>query len=301
MNKKNINVSIAIPTYKPNDILIKSLNRLLNQNCSFNKILIINSNENSFFENFTDNNILEFNNLLKSNNIQIVHIKKEDFKHSKTRNFAFDLLNDDYVLFMTQDALPYDDYLIDNLYNKMMIKNVGVCYGRQIAYENSKYSEKLVREFNYPTYDIVKKKNTVNKYNIKNYFSSNVCSMYNSKIFNAIGRFDEKLDFNEDMVYSYKLINAGYDLYYCSNAIVYHSHNYNYIEQYKRNFLIGKSQKQYDYIFNKLSNENEGIKLFKYVEFNLIKKCKILSAIDFFIETIFRYLGFINGKRYLND
>ena len=46
------------------------------------------------------------------------------------------------------------------------------------------------------------------------------------------------------MLYAYKAIHNNYKIYYNNKAMVYHSHNFSYIEQFKRNFAIAKSQKQ---------------------------------------------------------
>lgn len=41
----------------------------------------------------------------------------------------------------------------------------------------------------------------------------------------------------------------GYAVEYCAKARVYHSHNYSFREQFRRNFDMGVSQKDYEEVF----------------------------------------------------
>lgn len=301
-NIENKKIIAILLTYKPDNKFVKLIESLLNQTLRLDKIVIIDSDENHLYDKLDNNNILKLNMLLSNENIIKFNISKTDFDHGRTRNFAFNKINSDYVLFMTQDAVPYDEKLVENLYNSFENNNLAFVYARQIPFDDAKYTEKLVREYNYPDYDIIKNKSTIDKYGIKNYFCSNVCAMYNSKIFKEQGMFDEDLTLNEDSLYAYKTVNNGYDFMYNSNAKVYHSHNFNYIEQFNRNYLIGISQSIYKYIYNSVSNEREGAKLVKYVCINCLKNFRFLSLIDFLIEAVFRYAGFLIGKRkYKND
>ena len=57
--------------------------------------------------------------LQKAENVEIVPIEKKDFDHGGTRNKGAALSRADYMLFMTQDAVPVDAYLIENLVRAM--------------------------------------------------------------------------------------------------------------------------------------------------------------------------------------
>ena len=201
---------------------------------------------------------------------------------------------------MTDDCIPYDCDLIKNMVEGFN-NNVAIVTARQIPKNDSKYIEKLVREFNYPDKYIIKNKNTEKEYGIKNYFCSNVCTMYDKSIFNKLGKFEENIPLNEDMLYAYKALKNGYSMVYNNRCIVYHSHNLTHIQQYNRNYLIGKSQKQFDYIFNNISSEKEGSKLVLYITKQCIKNFKFLSLVNFYIDCIYRYIGFVNGKKSIKE
>ena len=65
----------------------------------------------------------------------------------------------EYVLFMTQDAVCYDDYVIENLLNAFDDRKVGIAYARQnFAREDVDEIERMTRENNYPEESIVKLK-----------------------------------------------------------------------------------------------------------------------------------------------
>ena len=64
--------------------------------------------------------------------MEIVPIEKKDFDHGGTRNKGAALSKADYMLFMTQDAVPVDAYLIENLVRAMEEEEAATAYGRQL-------------------------------------------------------------------------------------------------------------------------------------------------------------------------
>ena len=55
----------------------------------------------------------------------------------------------DYMLFMTQDAVPVDAYLIENLVRAMEEEEAATAYGRQLPDDTVGVIEHYTREFNY--------------------------------------------------------------------------------------------------------------------------------------------------------
>ena len=97
------------------------------------------------------------------------------------------------------------------------------------------------------SHDIIKSKDTLDLYGIKNYFMSNVCAIYDFKYFKQNNGFTENIILNEDTYFAYKIINDGYKVLYNSNALVYHSHNYSYIKQFKPKYSIRISGKNFGF------------------------------------------------------
>ena len=301
MNDNIKTYDIVILTYRPKDLIFKSLSIIKKQTIKPQKVIIANTEEAGFYENITDKKA--FDELLNELKVELIHIKKEEFDHGKTRNYAASLGNSKFILFMTDDAVPYDENVCENLlsgFDEYSDKDskVAVCYARQVPNSNASIKEKTIREFNYPDYDIIKEKSKHETLGIKNYFCSNVCAMYDREIFESLGKFEEDIILNEDTFYVYFAINKGYKIVYKSNAKVYHSHNLSYKEQFSRNFDIGVSQQQKQEIFNSIKSEKEGGKLLKYTIIKLLKGFHFIALIDFIIDCAFRYFGYKTGRKF---
>lgn len=294
-------VDCVILTYKPSYDFVLLLNKLINQDYKINKIFIINTEEKYFYINFDSDQKKELLNIINDERIDVINIEERDFDHGATRNLIINYSNADYIVYFTSDSIPYNNDLITNLVNGFSIdKKIKVSYARHIAKDNATYKEKLVREFNYPDKSILKSADTINQLGIKNYFSSNVCAIYDFKYFKDVKGFTENIILNEDSYYAYKVINDGYKVYYNADAKVLHSHNYSYIKQFKRYFDIGVSHNKDKEIFKNVSVTKEGTKLFKRIAIIMLQKFRIISLIDFIIDMIFRYMGFEKGKKYKN-
>ena len=296
---------VAILTYNPDDKLISSFKLLLNQDILPSKIIILNTDESLLYKNIKDRNKLDY--ILSDEakkkykvDIEIIHIKKCDFDHGRTRNIAVKTSKSDYILFMTDDAVPCDDRLAHNLIDAFSMygdetSRVAAAFARQIAGNDAKLKEKYIREYNYPDYDIIKDLSKEKTLGIKNYFLSNVCAMYDRGTLVQLGGFEEDIILNEDTFYAYRAIQNGYKIVYKADAKVFHSHDYTYRRQFSRNFDIGVSQRERHEIFDSVPSEKEGTKLLKVVLPRFLKEGKIIEAIDFLIECVYRYLGYKRG------
>ena len=290
---------VIIMTHAPKDDLLVSIEKLSCQTIKPNKIIIYNTCKEKFDTRINDKATLYLiiDNKYKDLNIEIHHIEEDEFDHGKSRNDALKFCNSKYALFMTDDVIPYDNYMASNLieafdkYSDLDLP-VSAVYARQIAKSDAKLKERYVREYNYPEYDIIKDKSK------ENYFCSNVCQMYDVNILKELGCFEENIILNEDTFFIYSAINSGYKVIYCSDAKVLHSHNYTYSEQFSRNFDIGVSQKEKDYIFKNINSKKEGLKLVKYVTIKLIKGMHFICLVDFLIECYFRLKGFKIGLNF---
>ena len=286
-------VSVIIPVYKPNKEIICLLNRLAKQTYRIKEIILINTEEEYF-----DKELLKCLDEDIEDIISVYHISKEEFDHGKTRNYGASIATGDYIMFMTQDAIPKDRDLVCNLIKAFENDDVYVAYARQIPRKNCNVIEKYTRDFNYPDYDIVKDATTLEKYGIKNYFCSDVCSMYNKEKFEALGGFKDKMIFNEDMVYAHKAIENGGKICYVSKAMVIHSHNYSCIEQLKRNFDNGVSQKMNPEVFDGIVSEGEGIKMIVNTAKRLVKDGYWYLVPTLIVSSGCKFVGFRLGKNY---
>ncbi|MBS5931644.1 MAG: glycosyltransferase [Clostridiales bacterium] len=304
MGKSKLSVDIIIPTYRPDDQFYKLLERLLKQTVKtidkvdetaeeyLNKIYIMNTEEKYFDKD-------KFQKVCKgSKQIEVRHITRQEFDHGGTRNFAASLSTSDVIMFMTQDAMPEDYRLVENLIKPLRKENVVVAYARQLPNERAGEIERYTREFNYPATSIYKSKKDIETLGIKTYFCSNVCSAYIREIYMSLGGFVTQTIFNEDMIFASKVIQSGYQIAYAADARVIHSHKYTYRQQFTRNFDLGVSQRQYREIFENIKSESEGIALVKKTAKHLIQKGKFYLIPDLVLQSGFKFLGYKAGLRY---
>ena len=236
-------------------------------------------------------------------NLQQDEIDKDEFDHGRTRNIILKTSEADYILYLTDDAVPCDEKLASNMisafdeYNEESSR-VAATFAKQIAFDDAKLKEKFIREYNYPDYDVIKDLSKEQTLGIKNYFLSNVCAMYDRATLIELGGFEEDIILNEDTFFAYAAIHNGYKIVYKAEARVYHSHNYTYMTQFNRNFDIGVSQKERHEIFAKIPSEKEGTKLLKTVLPRFLKELKFIEAIDFIIECTYRYFGYKKGYNF---
>ena len=201
-------------------------------------------------------------------------------------------------MFMTQDALPADLFLVERLLSAFENPIVKAAYARQMPGRDCVLTEGCVRSFNYPENSWVRTFNDLPKYGIKTYFCSNVCAMYEMHTFRQMGGFLPPAIFNEDMVYAARIQHLGYGVAYCADARVYHSHNYTPSQQFHRNFDNGVSQAMRPEIFRGVSSAGEGRKMVRFVTDYLRKAGKTYLLPGFYRECFAKLAGFRLGKMY---
>lgn len=245
--------------------------------------------------------------------ISVHPVLKREFDHGGTRHFGAGLAmeqwrgedrstrqekGEQYLLFMTQDAMPKDSRVIEHLLQPFRDARTAIAYARQFPRENADIVERLTRLHNYPEEDRFQTQDDLEELGIRTWFCSDVCAMYRCDIYQEMGGFVHPTIFNEDMIMASKVISAGYQVAYCAGARVIHSHSYTCMQQFHRNFDLGVSQRQYREIFDAVSSEKEGAgyagTLLKY----LLRRGKLWKAFYFALQCGFKLFGYKLGKRY---
>ncbi len=281
-------IEVVIPAYRADRVLTKLIGRLEKQKVPVGKIHIMHTYDGTDLPDLSSCSIP----------IEIHPLKKEEFDHAGTRDQGFRCCHSDIVLFMTQDALPADDLLTAELAGAFADKNCAAAYARQIAGKEDEPIERFTRSFNYPAEDRIQTKEKLDELGIKTYFCSDVCAAYRSDIYEQLGGFEAPCIFNEDMIFGFRLIEAGYAIHYVSDAKVFHSHNYSGRQQFKRNFDLGVSQADHPEIFENISSESEGKKLVKQTMAYLARHGRYLRIIRLIYISGMKWLGYKTGRRY---
>ena len=286
-------VDVIIPVYKPDRGFLTMIEKLQVQTVPVSRIILMNT-EQKYLDRLLYGTTLE----REHHNITVKHLSKREFDHGRTRNHGVKLSDADVFVMMTQDAIPADDFLIERLLTGLRGEKTAVAYARQLPGKDSSEAERYTRQFNYPEQSRVKTKEDLPELGIKTFFCSNVCAAYRRDVFDSLGGFVNRAIFNEDMLYAAKAVEAGYGIAYVSQAMVYHSHNYTYRQQFRRNFDLGVSQADHPEVFAAYPSESEGIRLVKSTVAHLKEKGMRSKIPDVIIQSGFKYMGYLMGKRY---
>jgi rhamnosyltransferase len=167
-------------------------------------------------------------------------IARSDFNHGGTRQRAVDALADvDIIFFLTQDAVPADAESFSRLLACFDDPGVGAAYGRQVPHRDADPLAAHARFFNYPDQSVLKSWEDRAKLGIKSVFISNSFAAYRRADLVAVGGFPDDLIMGEDTCVAARMLQAGRRVAYCAQAIVFHSHNYRWSEEFRRYFDTG--------------------------------------------------------------
>ncbi|MBN2824255.1 MAG: glycosyltransferase family 2 protein, partial [Campylobacterales bacterium] len=220
------NISVIIPTLNAQETIGKLLDYLTQQSVD---ILILDSAS-------TDNTI----DIVKQYEVNYLVIPKEEFDHGGTRRFGAKHCKEaEFLIYLTQDALPYDENALQNILLPFEDEKVGAVCGRQIAYPHENSFGEHLREYNYSDTSHIRSYEDRAKYGIKTPFLSNSFAAYRRSALEDIGFFSDGLIFGEDMYAAAKMLQKGYKIAYQSQAKVYHSHSYSYLQELRRYFDMG--------------------------------------------------------------
>lgn len=226
----NNTATVIIPTCNAGKSFSALLDSLETQTLKPAKIIVIDSSS-------TD----KTRNLAQDKNCKVIKISRSEFDHGTTRNLAMSEVSGELAVFLTQDAIPVDKRMIEELIKPMQANpNIAICYGRQLPRPNASPLESFAREFNYPAKSVLKTKNDIEKMGLKTFFCSDSCSAIRCSVFKELGGFKNNVIANEDMLFAAKAILQGYSVYYSANAKVFHSHQYSLSQTFKRYFRIGR-------------------------------------------------------------
>ena len=286
-------VSVIIPIYNAAPYL-KLLLESLSRQTMEHELVIIDSGS-------TDGSL----EILKDFGVRYHSIEKSAFNHGGTRNMGVSLASCEDIIMLTQDAYPVDDNVIATLVNSLYNgTDIGMAYGRQIAYPDADVMSTYARLSNYPAISTVKSKADIPKLGIRTCHCSNSFAAYKKSMLKAVSGFPTDTILGEDVVVAARLIQSGFSLVYCAEARVVHSHNYTVGEEFRRYFDIGAFHKQQKTLLKDFHRaESQGA---EYVvnEWKYLIQNGYASLIPAqLLRTILKYLGYRFGRThdYLSD
>ena len=284
-----IDISVIIPTYNAEQYISKLLERLKRQTVKFELIIIDSTSTDrtrEIAQQYTD---------------RILTIPQSEFDHGGTRTKAAKISSGEIIVFLTQDALPANERVIEKIVAAFDDPKTGAAYGRQIPYPDASVFGKHLRYFNYPEHSHKKRLQDKDKYGIKTVFLSDSFAAYRREALEEIGWIKDGLISSEDSYAGAKILLAGYALAYIADAEVFHSHNYSILEEFKRYFDIGVFYRNQRWILDKFGRaEGEGGKYIKSELLFLYRQHAYMKIPEFFLRNGMKYLGYKLGQNYHN-
>ena len=221
---------IIIPVYNPDNKFGKLLSMLEKTKIKTLHLLLIDSGKQKEYQN----------DIPSGGSVEIKEISTEEFNHGGTRKWGMSLFpKSDIYVFLTQDAIPTNEYSIKNLITAFEDDKIGAVYGRQLPHKDATLFATTAREINYASESHVYTIEDKEVHGMKTCFMSNSFAAYRRTAMEDVGGFPTNTILSEDMYVAAKMLMKGWKIGYAADACVYHSHNYTIIQEFKRYFDIG--------------------------------------------------------------
>lgn len=228
---------------------------------------------------------------------EVVSIERCEFDHGATRDWALRYCEEDIVVFLTQDALPVNTASHLALRKAFDQPGVAAAFGRQLPHHNATPISAHTRLFNYPPTSRVVDASDIPQLGIKAAFLSNSFTAYRRQALLDVGGFPHGTILSEDMIAGARLLQAGWQLAYCADAQVLHSHNYSFREEFRRYFDIGVLHQRERWLVEWLGRaEGEGAR-FVRSEIGYLLRRAYWRLPEAALRTLIKYAGYRLGQQ----
>ena len=286
--ESRLKVSVMIPTLNAEKQIGGLLDALLRQTLPPAEILVIDSASGDR----TAGMVLSYAEGRSRANVRLMRIPRERFNHGGTRQLGAEETEGDVLVYMTQDAQPASEDLLEQLVRPLREdESIAAAYARQLPRPDASPRERLVRAFNYPDQPELHSLEDLPRLGLKTFFLSDVCAAYRRETFEALGGFERDVLSNEDMLFAARAIRAGYRIAYVPEARVIHSHNLSLRQQYARNRVQGYEIARHRELLGPAPASREGLRMLKAVAAGLLREGRILSVVGLAADCAARYLG----------
>lgn len=280
-------ISVIVPTLNAGRQIDTLLTRLEQQTRKPDEIIVVDSSSEDITQEM----------IKRHPEVKLIVIDRKNFNHGGTRDAMLRESTGDFVLFLTQDAMPSGNDYIAKIVAPFADDEVALVYGRQLPRKDARPAEALVRKYSYGDESMVITKADIPSLGIKAFHSTDVCAAYRRTAYLEVGGFETDVLTNEDMFIAARFLHAGWKIVYEANAMVIHSHNFTFKQQYKRNYIQGVEIAKHKDILGDASLSGEGFSLVKYTLGGLLRQGHVIEAMRFTVDCGFRLIGNRNGQR----
>jgi len=180
----------------------------------------------------------------RAHGVTVHSIDAKEFGHGRTRNLAISLTQGEFIVLLSQDALPASRYWLVNLVACVEQQEfIAGAFGRQLPYTYADpYTARAVtahfdKFLQWPRIlrlDDAERYRSDERYRRVLHFFSNSNACIRRSVWEKFPFPD--VDYAEDQHWARTVIEAGYAKAYCDEAAVYHSHQYSVVESARRAF-----------------------------------------------------------------
>lgn len=229
-----MDVSIVIPTKNAGEQFDKVLCMIFSQKVKYSyEVICVDSGSKD-----------QTLDIISKYPVRLFQIEPQEFGHGKTRNFGASKGTGTYIVFITQDALPANEFWLQNFIDAMqMEEGIAGGFGAHLPYPDCNMIDKRNIVMHFKGFG---EKNTIYCIEDKDRYEKEEGYRHLLTFFsdnNSCVRRDvwekypyEDVEFAEDQLWARKIIELGYKKVFCPDALVYHSHNYDLSSYFGRDF-----------------------------------------------------------------
>ena len=281
-------ISVIVPTLNGEETLEQFFAALKRQSCEPDEVVVVDS---SSCDRTTE--------ICRSYGAVITSIPRTEFDHGGTRTMLARQVKGEIIVFFTQDAILATRDALALLIAPLLEEKVACSYGRQLPNKNASPVAAHLRLFNYPPESSRRTFADRVRYGLKTIFISNSFAAYKKQYLEEVGYFKNGLIFGEDTCTLGRILAAGHDVVYVSEAAVYHSHNYTMAEELRRSFDIGVLHTREKWLLETFGNaEGVGVQYVRSAIMALLREKKYLQIPDCLLRIVFKLVGYKLGRYY---
>jgi rhamnosyltransferase len=256
---RRVNYFIIVPTLNAAEDWSRLVPALLESTAS-DRVLIIDSSSED-----------DTANLAHTAGFRVYTVARAEFNHGRTRQLAVELLPDAEILvFLTQDIQLAQRDTVSRLLKSFADPAVAAAFGRQLPRVGATPIEANARRYNYSEQSGVRTLSSREQLGFKAIFISNSFAAYRRDALMAVGGFPHDVIFGEDTVTAAKLLLAGWKIAYVAEAKVYHSHSYNWKQEFRRYFDIGVLHRRESWMLREFGSTGGEGRRFVRAEFHYL-------------------------------
>ncbi len=234
--------SVVIPTKNAGDLFVKTLSRIQSQELSgkFEIVVVDSGSSDSTVE------------LARKAGARVEVILPDEFDHGNTRNLGVTLSRGEFLVFLSQDAVPENNRWLSNLLSTLQRDvTVGGAYSRVVPHSDADFvtARLAAGDINFRDEPVRQQSPGPVEYAALHPHEKRLLINFND-VSSAMRRslWEElplpRCEFAEDLLWGKAAIEAGYSIVFENQSVVEHSHRYGLGSLYRRAFVDGEANRR---------------------------------------------------------